>query len=225
MADDYTYRNLMMWDRAQQLALEVMKIVQRLPDTWSNAVIARQIVASATSIGANIAEGHARYTPGAHRNCRLRKDRLPKPTAGSICCAAPGIFQLQKKPDCIRNAGRLWQCLRARSKNWKILRHHARQLPMRNGRHISPTIPDHRRRSRSHPKITNRAVRNERQTLSTLISWFSVLSSRFSVLSSRFSVLSSQFSVLSSRFLVLNQRRNQRYGGSCTHLRYHPARW
>jgi four helix bundle protein len=68
MADDYTYRNLMMWDRAQQLALEVIKIVQRLPDTWGNAVIARQIVASATSIGANIAEGHARYTPGAHRN-------------------------------------------------------------------------------------------------------------------------------------------------------------
>jgi four helix bundle protein len=31
-------------------------------------VLIRQIVASATSIGANIAEGHGRYTPGAHRH-------------------------------------------------------------------------------------------------------------------------------------------------------------
>jgi four helix bundle protein len=30
--------------------------------------VARQIIASATSVGANIAEGHARFTPGAHRN-------------------------------------------------------------------------------------------------------------------------------------------------------------
>ncbi len=68
MAKGYTHRNLILWNRAQQLALDVMKIVQRLPDTWGNAVIARQIVASATSIGANIAEGHGRYAPGAHRN-------------------------------------------------------------------------------------------------------------------------------------------------------------
>jgi len=57
-----------MWQRAQELALAVMQIVQQLPQNWGNAVIARQIISSATSIGANIAEGHARYTPGAHRN-------------------------------------------------------------------------------------------------------------------------------------------------------------
>lgn len=68
MAKGYTHRNLILWNRAQQLALDVMQIVQRLPNTWGNAVIARQIVASATSIGANIAEGHGRYAPGAHRN-------------------------------------------------------------------------------------------------------------------------------------------------------------
>lgn len=68
MADEHTYRHLMMQNRAQQLALEVMKIVRRLPDMWGNAIIARQINASATSIGAHIAERLARYTPGAHRN-------------------------------------------------------------------------------------------------------------------------------------------------------------
>jgi len=156
MADDYTYRNLIMWDRAQQLALEVMKIVQCLPIRGAMLLLRNSIIASATSISANIAEGHACYTPGAHRNhLSIAKDRLPKPIAGSICCAASGIFQLQKKPDCTRNAGRLWQCLRARSKNRKMSRHHARQLPTRNGFIISPTIPDHRRRSRLRPKITN----------------------------------------------------------------------
>jgi four helix bundle protein len=39
-----------------------------MPQSWANAVIARQIIASATSIAANIAEGHGRYTIGAHRN-------------------------------------------------------------------------------------------------------------------------------------------------------------
>jgi four helix bundle protein len=39
-----------------------------MPQSWANAVIARQIIASASSIGANIAEGHGRFTFGAHRN-------------------------------------------------------------------------------------------------------------------------------------------------------------
>jgi len=68
VAGKYTYRNLIVWERAQALALAVLRIVQRLPNSWGNAVIARQIVASATSVGANIAEGHGRFTPGAHRN-------------------------------------------------------------------------------------------------------------------------------------------------------------
>jgi four helix bundle protein len=68
MVKGYTHRNLILWNRAQQLALDVITIARRMPNTWSNAVIARQIIASATSIGANIAEGHGRYTPGTHRN-------------------------------------------------------------------------------------------------------------------------------------------------------------
>ena len=67
MAKDYSYRNLILWQRAQALALRVIQIVQHLPNNWGTAVIARQIIASATSVSANIAEGHARFTPGAHR--------------------------------------------------------------------------------------------------------------------------------------------------------------
>ena len=68
VAEKYSYRNLIVWQRAQELALAVMQLVQQVPQSWANAVIVRQIVGSATSIGANIAEGHGRYTVGAHRN-------------------------------------------------------------------------------------------------------------------------------------------------------------
>jgi four helix bundle protein len=68
VAKDYNYRNLILWQRAQALALKVIELVRQLPNDWGTAVVARQIIASATSVSANIAEGHARFTPGAHRN-------------------------------------------------------------------------------------------------------------------------------------------------------------
>jgi four helix bundle protein len=68
MAKDYTYRNLILWQRAQTLAVQIIKLVRALPNDWGNGVIARQVIAAVTSIGANIAEGHARFTLGAHRN-------------------------------------------------------------------------------------------------------------------------------------------------------------
>jgi hypothetical protein len=83
-------------------------------------------------------------------------------------------------------------------------------------------VPKHRRRSRLHPKITNLAVRNKRQTLSVpgsrflvLSSWFSVLGSRFSVLSSRFSVPGSQFLVLGSWNTITHQYCLQRWSPGC----------
>jgi four helix bundle protein len=68
MAKDYNYRNLILWQRAQALALQVIQLVRKLPNDWATAIVARQIIASATSVGANIAEGHGRFTLGAHRN-------------------------------------------------------------------------------------------------------------------------------------------------------------
>ena len=46
----------------------MIKLTRRLPQSWANAVLARQIITAASSIGANIAEGHGRFTPGAHGN-------------------------------------------------------------------------------------------------------------------------------------------------------------
>ena len=64
----YSYRNLLLWQKAQALALEVIRLVARLPRDQTTQVIGRQIVGSAGSIAANIAEGHGRYSLAAHRN-------------------------------------------------------------------------------------------------------------------------------------------------------------
>jgi len=68
MTEKYTYRNLIVWQRAQQFAHSIVQITQHVPRSWSNAVPVRQIVSAATSISANIAEGHGRYSFGAYKN-------------------------------------------------------------------------------------------------------------------------------------------------------------
>ena len=64
----YNYRNLAVWRQAQDLALEVIKVAGRLPNTGVAVVLARQLVAAAASVGANIAEGHGRFSLAAYRN-------------------------------------------------------------------------------------------------------------------------------------------------------------
>ena len=65
--EPYSFRNLILWQKAQDLALAAIKVVAGLPRDNTAQVIARQLVASAGSIGANIAEGHGRFSLGAHR--------------------------------------------------------------------------------------------------------------------------------------------------------------
>ena len=64
----YSYRNLVLWDKAQELALNVIRRVAKLPADPAARIMAHQIIRSTTSIGANIAEGHGRYALPAHRN-------------------------------------------------------------------------------------------------------------------------------------------------------------
>ena len=69
MSDEsYSYRNLLLWQKAQDLALEIVRLASKLPNDRTAPILARQVVRSASSIAANIAEGHGRYTLGAHRN-------------------------------------------------------------------------------------------------------------------------------------------------------------
>ena len=50
------------------MLLDVLKIVKALPNDRASAILAHQIVRSSSAIGANIAEGHGRYSAGAYRN-------------------------------------------------------------------------------------------------------------------------------------------------------------
>ncbi|PDW02900.1 four helix bundle protein [Candidatus Viridilinea mediisalina] len=68
MTKTYHFRNLILWQQAQDLGHAVIQLTKRMSQSWANAVIGRQIIASATSIAANIAEGHGRFSYGAHRN-------------------------------------------------------------------------------------------------------------------------------------------------------------
>jgi four helix bundle protein len=64
----YTFRNLAVWQRAQELADEILDFVAELPGTRVAGVLSQQIVKSSSSIAANIAEGHGRFAAGAYRN-------------------------------------------------------------------------------------------------------------------------------------------------------------
>ena len=64
----YNYRNLDLWRRAQELAVDIIRLGETLPSSPASVVLARQVVRSAASVGANIAEGHGRYSLAAYRN-------------------------------------------------------------------------------------------------------------------------------------------------------------
>jgi four helix bundle protein len=64
----YTFRNLELWKAAQQFAVDVSRLADGLPGKRSADISAQQLIRAATSIPANIAEGHGRYTLGAYRN-------------------------------------------------------------------------------------------------------------------------------------------------------------
>jgi len=64
----YSFRSLIVWQKSQELALEVARLVAALPNDPVASVMGRQVIASAASIGANVAEGYGRYADGAYRN-------------------------------------------------------------------------------------------------------------------------------------------------------------
>jgi four helix bundle protein len=57
MTDAPGYRRLKVWQKAHQVALEVIELVKVLPNQPGLNRIIDQIIGSATSVGANIAEG------------------------------------------------------------------------------------------------------------------------------------------------------------------------
>jgi len=64
----YSFRNLSLWQKAQDLALAVINVAATLPRDDAAQIIGRQLITSAGSIGANVAEGHGGFSLAAHRN-------------------------------------------------------------------------------------------------------------------------------------------------------------
>lgn len=53
-----TYRDLIVWQKSHELAKKVIKICGKFPNTEEARIIKKQMLRSATSIPANIAEGY-----------------------------------------------------------------------------------------------------------------------------------------------------------------------
>jgi len=60
MADIKSFNDLLVWQRAHRLFLEMVKLVEKLPKNRVATVISDQILRSVSSISANIAEGYGR---------------------------------------------------------------------------------------------------------------------------------------------------------------------
>ncbi len=68
LGTEYSYRNLILWQKAQELTLAIIRLTAALPRANIADALVRQIVRSSSSIAANVAEGHGRCTPRAHAN-------------------------------------------------------------------------------------------------------------------------------------------------------------
>ena len=64
----YGFRNLVAWQKAQELVMSVIMISKQLPRDRATDVIVQQLLRSSMAISANIAEGHGRFSAGAYRN-------------------------------------------------------------------------------------------------------------------------------------------------------------
>jgi four helix bundle protein len=61
-------RGQALWVKAQEFAAEVAEVIDGLPHNRSADILGGQLLRSASSISANIAEGYGRYSQAAYRN-------------------------------------------------------------------------------------------------------------------------------------------------------------
>jgi four helix bundle protein len=64
-----SYMDLIVWQRAHQLARDTLNACRRFPTTDEARIIKRQLVRSATSVPANIAEGYGGNRGKVFQNC------------------------------------------------------------------------------------------------------------------------------------------------------------
>lgn len=62
------FRNLIHWQMGQELAVQIIALVDVLPRTKASDLLTAQLIRAAGSVPANIAEGYGRYSRAAYRN-------------------------------------------------------------------------------------------------------------------------------------------------------------
>jgi four helix bundle protein len=62
------FRNLLHWQKGQEVAVRVMDLVKDLPHGRASDILGAQILRSSGSVPANIAEGYGRFSKAAYRN-------------------------------------------------------------------------------------------------------------------------------------------------------------
>jgi four helix bundle protein len=69
MADSASgFREMIVWQKAQDLAVQVTRLVRELRRDRAADVIGMQLLRATASVSANIAEGYGRFSDGAFRN-------------------------------------------------------------------------------------------------------------------------------------------------------------
>lgn len=68
VSESYSFKNLELWKAAQKFALDACALADALPPKRSADIAGRQLIRSATSVAANIAEGHGRFSLQAYSN-------------------------------------------------------------------------------------------------------------------------------------------------------------
>jgi four helix bundle protein len=68
MAEHASFRSLTVWQKSKALAVAVISLVKEMPRDLGTNALANQVIRSAASIPANIAEGYGRFADGAYRN-------------------------------------------------------------------------------------------------------------------------------------------------------------
>jgi four helix bundle protein len=63
-----SFRSLTVWQKAKAVAVTVIALAREMPHDRGAEALANQVIRSAASIPANVAEGYGRFADGAYRN-------------------------------------------------------------------------------------------------------------------------------------------------------------
>jgi four helix bundle protein len=87
--EDFT--RMAIWQKSQDLAAEIVRLVSQLPRDRAAEVIGTQLLRAAGSVPANIAEGYGRFSQAAYRN--------------HLSIARGSLFEVQSWIDLLHRSG------------------------------------------------------------------------------------------------------------------------